>query len=89
MKVNMELKPELTNQKSFYKKATLEIDLNTNEISLISYHTKMITIKEDKIIYKNEYDFNYTQTTLKHIKEFLYQYLNLKNLTKQKILKLV
>lgn len=84
----MMLQPEMVNQKSFYNKAIVEYNEN-GEISLISYQTKMITIKDNEIIYKNEYDFNYTQTTLKHIKEFLYQFLNLKNLNKQKILKLI
>lgn len=82
------LQPEMVNQKSFYNKAIVEYD-ETGEISLISYHTKMITIKDNKIIYKNDDVNNYTQTTLKHVKDFLYQYLNLKNLTKQKILKLI
>lgn len=84
----MMLQPELTLQKSFYNKAIVEYD-ETGEISLISYRTKMITIKDNKIIYKNDDVNNYTQTTLKHVKDFLYQYLNLKNLTKQKILKLI
>lgn len=88
MTLQFELEPKLIKQKSFNHKALVEYDEN-GEISLISYQTKMITIKDDKIIYKNECDYNYTQTTLKHIKEFLYQLLNLKNLTKQKILKLV
>lgn len=87
MKLQIELQPELT-KKSFNHEAFIEYDEN-GEISLISCQTKMITIKDNKIIYKNECDYNYTKTTLKHIKEFLYQFLNLKNLTKQKILKLV
>lgn len=84
----MTLQPELTLQKSFYNKAIVEYD-ETGEISLISYNTKMITIKDNKIIYKNDDAKNYTNTTLKHIKEFLYQFLNLTNLNKQKILKLI
>lgn len=84
----MKLQPKMVNQKSFYNKAVIEYNEN-GEISLISYYTKMITIKDNKIIYKNDDVNNYTQTTLKHVKDFLYQYLNLKNLTKQKILKLI
>lgn len=88
MKKKMTLQPETVNQKSFYNKAVIEYNEN-GEISLISYYTKMITIKDNKIIYKNDDESNYTNTTLKHIKEFLYQFLNLTNLNKQKILKLI
>lgn len=56
-----ELKPEITKQKSFYKKAMIQ---NTNfEV--------------------------YTQTTLKHLKEFLYQTLGITGLKKKEIMKLV
>lgn len=81
-----ELQPKLYNQKSFYNKAKIEtID---NQINLLSYTTKMATVQDGKIIFLNEDIKNYTSTTLKHLKDFLYQTLGLEGLTKKDILKL-
>lgn len=81
-----ELAPKLYNQKSYYNKAIIE--RIGNFTSLISYATEMVTIKDNKIIYLNKNSENYTQTTLKHVKDFLYQTLGLKNLTKSELLKM-
>lgn len=81
-----ELLPIKTNQKSFYKKAIVEHTENTQ--TLLSYGTHIATISDNKIIYLNKNIEVYTQTTLKHLKEFFYQTLGLKGLTKKDILKL-
>ena len=81
------LQPILTNQKSFYNKAIINTTKDTKD--LISYKTKMATIKNGKLIYLNKNKNNYTQTTLKHLKDFLYQEINMKDLTKKDILKMM
>lgn len=63
-----ELKP--TKQKSFYKKAMVEI--NKNDIRLYSYETLVIEITKTKI--KEHNKELWTKTTKKHIKEFMKQY---------------
>jgi hypothetical protein len=61
------LKPEYSRQKSFYKKAKVETDQGNKK--LYSYGTLVAEIKDGKpIVYGT-----YSQTTLKHIKEFLQQ----------------
>lgn len=81
-----ELKPQLYNQKNYYNKARIE---HIGQVAnLYSYDTKMVTIKDNKIIYLNKYPENYTKTTLKHVKDFLYQVLGLTNLTKAVLLDL-
>ena len=82
-----QLQPILSNQKSFYNKAIIESTKNKKD--LISYTTKMATIKNGKLIYLNKNENNYTQTTLKHLKDFLYQEINIKDLTKKDILKMM
>lgn len=82
-----ELQPILSKQKSFYNKANIKTIKDTK--NLISYETKMATIKDGKLIYLNKNDYNYTQTTLKHLRDFLYQELNIKNLTKKDILQMM
>lgn len=78
------LLPILNNQKSYYQKAKIE---TFNQVkNLYSYDTLMVGIENDKIIYLNNDEYCYTNTTLKHIKEFLYQYLDLEGLTKKDIL---
>lgn len=61
------LKPEYSRQKSFYKKAKVETDQGQQK--LYSYGTLVAEIKNGKpIVYGT-----YSQTTLRHIKEFLAQ----------------
>ena len=80
------LKPKLYNQKSYYDKALMEKIGDT--LTLYSYGVDMISIYNGKVISLNKNPENYTQTTLKHIKDFLYQYLGLTGLTKKDILKM-
>lgn len=98
-----ELIPLFENVKSYYKKAYIKKYYNKDNIiikyELLSYNVKMITLKDNKII-MNKNIKDYTNTTLRHIKEFLKQYnyyisLNYKELaekekiTKKDILKLI
>ena len=79
-----ELKPKLYNQKSYYNKA--KIEHMEDCIKLYSYDTPMVAVSASEIIYLNKNPENYTKTTLKHIKDFLYQILGLENLTKASLL---
>lgn len=65
-----EMKPIYDSAKSFYKKAIVET--NNNIIKLISYNSIVATINlnTNKATVKN----TYSQTTLRHIKEFLRQH---------------
>lgn len=65
------LKSIYSSQKDFYKKAY--ILTNEDFIKLYSYNTFILAIdrKNKRIIYSNYWD--YSQTTLKHLKEFLQQ----------------
>ena len=76
--------PILNDQKSYYKKAKIE---TFNQVkNLYSYGTLMVGIENDDVIYLNEDESCYTETTLKHIKDFLYQYLDYENISKMDIL---
>lgn len=81
-----ELQPKLYNQKSYYKKAMIQ-DID-GKLNLYSYGVEMVNIKDGKIANLNSNPENYTQTTLKHVKDFLYQTLGIKGLTKKDILQL-
>ena len=86
--IKKELKTIYDNAKSFYKKAfTIE---EGDEIRLVSYTTTMATynFKNNKLILNNN-TWNYTTTTLRHIKEFLKQFTNINATTKKDILKLI
>jgi len=62
-----ELTPIHDSRKSFYGKATI---INENgTITLISYHIRVATIKDGKAVVLG----TYSQTTNRHIKEFLKQ----------------
>jgi|TARA_R100001530_G_scaffold135867_1_gene114294 hypothetical protein len=62
-----ELKPIYTNNLSFYGKAVIEE--TNNKKTLKSYNTKVCFIENNKAIVTQ----TYSQTTLRHIKEFLKQ----------------
>lgn len=102
-----ELETIYTDQKSFYKKAFIKYYYNKYNLiykyELLSYNTSILYLKDSKI-YFNEKDINnkkiYSQTTLKHIKEFIKQHyyylelyykdiLNKDKLTKKDIQKLI
>lgn len=61
--------PEYDSKKSFYKKAIVKE--NEKEIVLYSYNTKVAII--DKISNSCKVTGTYSNTTLRHIKEFLHQ----------------
>lgn len=79
--VKKELIPIYENVKSYYKKAYIKKYYNKDDIinkyELISYKTSILYLKDSKI-YFNYKDINnkkiYSQTTLRHIKEFIKQY---------------
>lgn len=81
-----ELKPKLYNQKSYYSKARV-VD-GGHFKTLYSYGIKMVELYKNNIISLNSNPENYTNTTLKHVKDFLYQTLGIKGLTKKDILKM-
>ena len=83
----IQLQPVLNKQKSFYNKA--KVENIGKEKNLLSYGTLIVSIYNNKITYLNKNPEVYTQTTLKHLKDFLYQELNIKNLTKKDILKMM
>lgn len=79
--VKKELLPIYEDVKSYYKKAYIKKYYNKNGLinkyELISYKTSILYIKDSKL-YFNYKDINnnkiYTNTTLRHIKEFIKQY---------------
>lgn len=103
----VELKTIYDNAKSFYKKAYVIKYYNKDNIiikyELVSYDTTILYLKDSKIHF-NYKDINdksiYSQTTLRHIKEFIKQYyyyleiyykdiINKEKLTKNDIAKLI
>ena len=77
-----ELKCIYNNQKSFYKKAMYEKVENSKQIiyTLYSYKTTVLEIIIDKTnILKSYYtvncNTNYSNTTIKHVKEMIKQFL--------------
>lgn len=77
------LEPQKDTRKSFYKKAYYTDE--NGVLTLFSYETKVCTIKENNFFLngKIEKELLFSNTTLRHIKEFLYQKLGLENLTKK------
>ena len=73
------LQPLFDTRKSFYNKAY--IIRNYGLIELYSYDTKVLEIDTLKNIYKLNYNINtsllFSNTTLRHIKECLHQFLGL------------
>ena len=77
-----ELKPVYNNQKSFYGKALIKDTIKGME--LYSYNT-LVAKLENGTIYVTHYDEYLTQTTLKHIKEFIQQ-LGYEKMSKRELL---
>lgn len=73
------LQPLFDTRKSFYNKAYIVRDCG--RIELYSYNTKVLEINTLKGIYKLNYNINtsllFSNTTLRHIKECLHQFLGL------------
>ena len=65
------LEPMYINQKSFYRKARVSEFLG--KVQLVSYETPVCTIDKG-VIHLNGL---YSATTLRHIREFLYQFMGL------------
>ena len=67
-----ELDARYDSRRSFYGKAYIEE--KRGEKVLFSYHTKVARKKADKVTLGQSYD--YSSTTLRHVKEFLKQETN-------------
>lgn len=67
-----ELTVRYDNRNSFYGKAI--VDYSRGVRTLFSYGTKVVTIKNNVVTLGKFYD--YSQTTLRHVKEFLKQETN-------------
>lgn len=76
----IELHPEYTKQKSFYNKAHMVKYYNKYnvllKVELYSYDTLVCTIKNGVYTLNNDvkYSLLFSNTTLKHLKDFLKQY---------------
>ncbi len=75
-----ELQPQLDNAQSFYKKA-YTLHNNDGTIDLKSYDTIVATFKDNKVSVND----TYSATTLRHIKEFIYQTMGVSGLSKKDI----
>lgn len=78
--ITTELQPIYDSAKSFYKKAWLRKYYNKDNIiikyELISYNTIMVSWDGDGVKF-NKHLYNYSNTTLRHVKEFIKQYNHL------------
>lgn len=70
-----ELTPRYDTRQSFYRKAYVE-ETNENEKILYSYCVPVAMIEDNKL-FINDNERWYSQTTLRHIKEFARQELDL------------
>lgn len=68
-----ELQPKFDARKSFYNKAYVLESGDNNFFMLVSYDTPIMIIENKSIYYINKDKYNYSQTTLRHLKEFLKQ----------------
>ena len=78
-----ELTPKLDKRQSFYGKALVK-EMNNNTIILYSYYQPVCWIANGKYYELNgtiDSKYLFSQTTLRHIREFLYQYLGLENVS--------
>lgn len=71
MIITSNMNTQLDKRKSFYGKAKLIYTDDDNTIELMSYST--IVAKYDRIKEKITVNGFYSNTTLRHIKEFIYQ----------------
>jgi len=75
-----ELAPQLDNAQSFYRKA-FTLHMSDGSIQLKSYDTIVATFKAGKVMVNG----TYSMTTLRHIREFIYQTTGVSGLTKKEI----
>lgn len=76
-----ELEPRFDARRSFYRKAYVE-EINDTEKVLYSYCVPVAMIKDNKLSI-NDNEWWYSNTTLRHIKEFARQELGLVLVKKQ------
>lgn len=69
------LQPHYTSNKSYYKKAIVHYDNTTNTFSLQSYNTIVATYNNTTKTITKCWN-GYSQTTMKHIIDFVRQYTN-------------
>lgn len=76
------LKPIYTSQKDFYKKAEVKT-LNNNIKLLYSYNTLVCIIYDNKYILNDNINYKllFSNTTLKHLKDFLLQNISILRLS--------
>lgn len=76
------LQPVYNNQKDYYKKAVIKT-LNNNIKLLYSYNTLVCIIYNNKYILNDNINYKllFSNTTLKHIKDFLLQNINMLRLS--------
>lgn len=76
------LKPIYNTQKDYYKKAEVKT-LNNNIKLLYSYNTLVCIIYDNKYILNDTINYNllFSNTTLKHLKDFLLQNINILRLS--------
>lgn len=76
------LQPIYNTQKDFYKKAEVKT-LNNNIKLLYSYNTLVCIIYDNKYILNDTINYNllFSNTTLKHLKDFLLQNINILRLS--------
>ncbi len=76
------LQPVYNNQKDYYKKAVVKT-LDNNIKLLYSYNTLVCIIYNDKYILNDNISYNllFSNTTLKHLKDFLLQNISILRLS--------
>ena len=80
----MYLQPIYEPRNSFYEKAKVIFENGTT--TLFSYNSKIIELKGRELIYMCD-EYLLSQTTLRHLKEFLKQFYKNQEYTKKDILK--
>ena len=84
----VQLNPKLYDQISYYNKAKL--DMEEEKMTLISYSTKILEVDTSTHQIKWLCDkYALSNTTLRHIRDFLYQYKLMRNLTKKEIIRMM
>lgn len=81
MNCEKELHPVYDGRKSFYGKAVVESNGKGVE-TLFSYDTKVASIRDGKLTLFD--DWNYSATTVRHVKEFMRQH-GFQKMTKDEI----
>ena len=83
-----ELHARFDRNKSFYGKATIEE--HGDNLTLLSYNTEILRYnqKTHKIKWLTKSAWHFTQTTNRHINEFLRQFTNEKAKSKSELLKM-